>query len=141
MVRMSEVAFQSRGFFELLVSMEFCAIIERDRFEVFPMLTYGFYASLVDLFNGPSLDLLDDKEASLPFYQRNDAMVTVATDYRIAFPVPDACSVFNLLRSFLDHAFALQTAPGIMGIVAFSPSFGYDAKVFVESASFLLVIK
>jgi hypothetical protein len=107
MVGMGEVAFQGKGLFELLVAMEFSTIIERNGLEAFLMLLYCIQARFVDLFDGPSIDLLDDKEARLPFDERNDAMMTVAAYYRIAFPMADACPVFNLKRSFLDHAFTL----------------------------------
>lgn len=107
MVGIGEVASYRKSLFELLVAMELGAIIERDRLEAFPMLAYGLHAGPVHLFDGTSLYLLDDKEASFSFDERNDAMMAVAADHGIAFPVPDACSMFNLHRPFLDHAFAL----------------------------------
>lgn len=107
MIGISEVARYRKCFFELLIAMEFGAIIKRDRLEAFPMLAYGLNAGPVHLFDGTGLDLFDDKEACLPFHERNDAMMAIASDHCIAFPVPDAGSVFNLQRPFLDHALAL----------------------------------
>lgn len=124
-----------------LVAMEFGSIVKRDRLEVYLVFSNGLNACLVDFLDCSSLDLLDDKEAGLPFYERDDAMMAVAAKHRIAFPVPYACPVFDFQGPVLDHAFTLQPAPGIMGIVSFPSPFRHDAKVLVECASLSLVIE
>lgn len=106
MVGSGEVTRYRKDILEFLVPMELGAIIERDRLEVFLMLSNSLDACLVDFFDGSSLDLLDYKEACLPFDKRYDAMMTVAANHRIAFPVPYAGSIINFQRAVLDHTFA-----------------------------------
>jgi len=107
MIGVSEVAGHRVDLLELLVTMEFSAIIKRDCFEVFLVFANRLNARLIYFFDGPGFDLLYNKEASFPFDESDDAMVTIAANHRIAFPVAYAGSVFNFQGSVIDHAFTL----------------------------------
>jgi len=107
MIGVGEVTGHRVELLELLVAMEFSAIIKRDCSEVFLVFANRFNTRLIYFFDGSGFDLLYNKEASFPLDERDDAMVTIAAYHRIAFPVADARSVFNFKRPVLDHAFTL----------------------------------
>ncbi len=107
MIGVGEVAGYRIELLELLVTMEFRPVIKSYCLEAFLMFANSLKTGLVHFFDGPSFDLLNNKETSFSLDERDDAMVTIAADHRIAFPVADVCSVFNFKRSVLDHAFTL----------------------------------
>ena len=65
--------------------------------------------------------------------------MTVRTHDRVGLPVPELRTVVDLFRPCGNVAFALKSASGILCVVTLSSDLGHDAKVLVESSTFLLV--
>lgn len=107
----------------VLIAMELSAIVKGYGDKLTLVLLDGLYTGLSDQDRGPGGDFLDNNEASCPFDEGDDAVMTIATDDGIAFPVADYMAGFHDLRALGDMALAAQNTSGIIGIVAFAPSF------------------
>lgn len=105
MIGRGEVAGHGEELLQGLVAMEFGAVIEGDRLEHAAMLTNRLDAHPGDFLRGPRLHFLDDHQARLPLYKGNYAMMPVASDHGIPFPVPELLARLYSGRAGGDMAF------------------------------------
>ena len=87
-----------------LVAMELSTVVKGDGDELALVLLDGLDAGLSDLEGGSGGYLLNDDEASSPFDERNNAVMAVAANDGIAFPVADFMARFHGLGALRDMA-------------------------------------
>ncbi len=134
-MRCGEVEADAGGFFDVLVAMEFGAVIGSDCFDV---VTEGIderYHAPIESFFGSVLELADDEVAGFAFDQGNDAVLGAVAHDGIDFPVADGVSSLNDRWSLGDVALAGQAAPAVVGTVAFSSLLGGLSQVPVQVAA------
>ena len=102
MIGSSEVAFEREVLFKLLVAMELGAVVEGDRLETGAMFLDGLQGGLGNGSGGSRVQLFDDGEAGLSFNEGENAVVEIAADHSIAFPMTELQTGFDLRWALRD---------------------------------------
>ena len=100
MVRGGEVAFHREELLKGLVAMELRTVVECDCLEVVLVFLKGLGSGLGDSFGSSGVQLFDDGEARHAFYQGEEAVVRIAADDGISFPVAEFQTAFCLWWTF-----------------------------------------
>ena len=134
-----DVEANAGGVFDILVPVEFGAVVGGNRFDA---VTEGMdewdHASVQGFF-GSVLELADDEVAGLAFDQGHDAILGAMPHDVIDFPMADGASSLGDGWPFSDVALVGQAAPAIVGSVALSSLLGGLSQVPVQIAARRLV--
>ena len=87
---------------DLFVSGEFLAVVRSDRVHLFTMRLQQSDHCLADGECGLALNLVDQREAGLPFHDAHDGLAVVLTNHGIRFPVTDPAARLNDSWSVFD---------------------------------------
>jgi hypothetical protein len=110
MIGGSEVALQREALLEVFVTVEFGAVVESDRLEaglVFLNCTQG---SLRHGSGGPRLQLFDNSEAGFTFNESENAVMAIAADHSVSFPMAELRTGFHHGGPLRDMALAWQNS-------------------------------
>jgi hypothetical protein len=110
MVRGSEIALQWEVFFKRLVAMEFSSVVESDCLEGGFVFLDSIQGGLCNGGGGSRLQLFDDSEAGLSFNESEKAVMAIAADHSVSFPVAELQTGFDHRRPLRDMAFAWQNS-------------------------------
>lgn len=110
MVRSSEVALQRELQFKLFVAMEFGSVVEGDRLEAGLMFLNGVQGGLCHGVGSSRDQLFDDSEAGFSFDESEDAVMAIAADHGISFPMTELPTGFDRRRPLRDMSLAWQSS-------------------------------
>jgi hypothetical protein len=110
MVRSGEVALQGEVEFKLLVAMEFSSVVEGDRLKAGLVCLDSIQGGLCDRGGSSRLQLFDDSEAGLSFNESENAVMAIATDHGVSFPMTELQTGFDRKGPLRDMSLAGQNS-------------------------------
>jgi hypothetical protein len=90
--------------------MEFSTVVEGDRLKAGLMFSDCLQGGLCHRSGGPRLQLLDNSEAGLPFNKSEKAVMAIAADHGVSFPVTELQTGLDHRRPLRDMALAWQNS-------------------------------
>ena len=110
MVRRSEVALQREVSLYLCVAMELSSVVKGDRLEAGLVFLDCIQGSLSCGGGGARFQLFDDREAGFPFNESENAVMAIAADHSVSFPMTELQTSFDLRRPLGDMSLAGQNS-------------------------------
>ena len=135
MMWIREVADHRESVLELLVGMEFGAVVERECPEHRWLGRYDLGHSLN---NQACRAVRKLCKAGLRCHTLNhgqDALMAILAHDRVDLPMADLTTGLDTGRAFGNEPFTLQSAPGIAAAIPFSPSFGHYPEIPEQHAA------
>ena len=109
-VRGSEVALYWEVLLKCFIAVELSAVVEGDCLEVGSMFLYGIHGSLCNGSGGSRIQLFDDSVAGFSFNESENAVMTIAADHGVCFPMTELHAGFHFRRPFGDMSLARQNS-------------------------------
>jgi hypothetical protein len=109
-IRGSKVALEREALFEFFVPMEFGAVIEGDRLEAGLVFLDCIQGGVRYGSGSSGLQLFDDREAGLSFNESENAVMSIAADHCVSFPMAELGTGFDYGRPLRDMGLSWQNS-------------------------------
>ncbi len=110
MVRGGEVALQREALLELPIAMEFGTVVEGDGLKAGLVFSDCLQGGLCHRSGSTRLQLFDDSETGLPFDKSEKAVMAIAADHCVSFPMTELQTGFDHRRPLRDMALSWQNS-------------------------------